>query len=109
MMSNNMEIPNLTESQKLYQRLIENLVSVNTGLNDVQNDVAKLNKIVIIGNGEIPLVEQVRGHNKFIEEVRYWTKLVIGLFIAQFVGFTIASLIAYLKFLPVLERIAGQP
>lgn len=91
----------LTDSQKmivLQNRVIEQETEIQT-----------LTKVVLMGNGELPLREQVRNHGKFIEEMRYWTKLVIGLFVAQFVGFTTASVVAYIKFLPVLEQLAATP
>jgi hypothetical protein len=92
---------NLTDSQKML--IIQNRVI------EQESDIQTLNKVVLMGNGELPLREQVRNHAKFIEEVRYWVKIVIGLFVAQFVGFTTASIIAYMKFLPVLEQLAKQP
>jgi hypothetical protein len=91
----------LTDSQKML--IIQNRVI------EQESDIQTLNKVVLLGNGELPLREQVRNHQKFVDEVRYWTKLVIGLFIAQFIAFTAASFIAYVKFLPVLERLADQP
>jgi hypothetical protein len=96
-----MMFDNLTDSQKmivLQNRVIEQ-----------ENDIQILNKVILLGNGELPIREQVRNHANFIKEVRYWVKIVIGLFVAQFVGFTTASIVAYIKFLPVLERLASQP
>jgi hypothetical protein len=95
-----MMFDNLTDSQKmivLQNRVIEQ-----------ENDISQMKKAVF-GNGEPGLDEIVRNHAKFIDEMRYWTKLVIGLFIAQFIGFTTASVVAYIKFLPVLEKLASQP
>lgn len=92
---------NLTDSQKMI--VIQNRVI------EQENEIQALNKIVTLGNGELPLREQVRNHAHFIAEVRHWTKLVIGLFIAQFVAVTFASIVAYFRFLPVLERLANQP
>ena len=97
-------MPDLTETQKVNM----NILTLNTAVNDVQEDVRKLNKVVLEGNGELPLREQVRNHSQFINEFRYWWRFVIGLVMAQLVAFTIASIVAYLKFLPILQELAAR-
>src|SRR3990172_2918583 len=96
-----LEIPNLTDSQKLYQAMVEHLVSVSTGLNDVQTDVRELNKVVLLGNGDLPLREQVRNHENFIKDLKYWVRFVGGAIVLQTIAFTVGLVVAVAKFLPV--------
>jgi len=110
------QIPNLTETQKVNIEILKNITSLNTALNDVQhdttenrNEINELKKILVEGNGELPIREQVRNHAAFIGEIKYWVKLIVVLFITQFVAFTTASVIAYMKFLPALEAISKNP
>jgi hypothetical protein len=97
-------MPELTDSQKINL----NVITLNTAVNDLQSDVRELNKVVLLGNGELPLRETVRNHEKFLGEFKYWVRFVLGLVIAQFIAFTTASVIAYVKFLPVLEQLASK-
>ena len=104
-----LQIPNLTDSQKLYQAMVEHLITVSTGLNDVQTDVRELNKVVLLGNGEVSLRETVRSHEAFIKETKYWLRLVGGAIILQTLAFGAGITIAVVKFLPVLENLARKP
>lgn len=94
--------PTLTDSQKLNL----NVITLNTAVNDLQMDVKALNKIVITGNGEIPLREQVRNHEKFINGVQYWGKFVGGALILQTIAFLTGIVVAVVRFLPILEKLA---
>ncbi len=111
-----LELPNLTETQKSFNAMQTNLLSVNSAVNTLQeNDkeqdhqLTALNKAVFIGNGELSLKETVRNHEKFISEIKYWIKFAIGLLVAQFISFGVASVVAYIRFLPVLEQLAKKP
>lgn len=104
-----LQIPNLTDSQKLYQAMVEHLVTMSTGLNDVQSDVRELNKVVLLGNGELPLRETVRNHTAFINDMKYWIRLVGGAIVLQTLVFAFGVAVALVKFLPVLESLAKNP
>jgi hypothetical protein len=75
----------------------------------MQNDVAKLNKVVLTGNGEIPLVEKVRDHAKFIGNIEYWSRFLIGALLIQTVTFFFGVIMALVRFLPILEKLASKP
>jgi hypothetical protein len=105
----NLEIPNLTDSQKLYKGMVENLITVNSGLNNAQEEIKVLNKVVLDGNGELPIRETVRNHEVFIKDLKYWIRLVGGAILLQTLAFAIGLVVALVRFLPVLERIASQP
>ena len=108
-MPNPISIPNLTDSQKIFASIIENQVSINTVINDLQEMTTKHHKVLIEGNGEIPLVERVRSHELFIGEIRYWSKFLFGALILQTIAFGAGLVIAVVRFLPILEKLAGQP
>ena len=109
------EVPNLTDTQKTFNAMQTNLLSVNTAVNTLQENekerdrkVEKLNEVLLLGNGEPPIREVVRNHAAFITEIKYWMRYLIGLVIVQFVSFSVASVVAYIKFLPVLEQLAKK-
>lgn len=93
----------MTESQKINL----NIITLNTAINDLQTDVRTLNKIVIEGNGELPLREQVRNNTNFINEIKYWAKLAGGALVVQALAFIVGIVVALVRFLPVLEKIAN--
>ena len=102
-------IPNLTETQKIFASIMENQISLNTAINDLQELTARHHKLLLDGNGEIPLVEQVRNNTAFINGIKYWIKYVFGALILQTIAFGVAIVIAVVRFLPVLERLAKTP
>jgi hypothetical protein len=104
-----LEIPNLTDSQKIYKGLVEHLISVSTNLNSVQEDVHELNKVILLGNGELPLREIVRSHETFIKDMRYWIRFVGAAIIGQTIIFAFATAIAVVKFLPAIEQLSKKP
>ena len=97
-----MEIKTMTDGEKF--------LALSLTLNQVQADAGRLEKVVLLGNdGEPPLVEQVRNHQKFVNNVNYWGKLVAGIIVAQFLGLLGAGIWAFIRVLPVLEKLANQP
>ena len=102
-------VPNMTDSQKILTAIIENQMSLNTALNDLQESVAKHQRILVDGNGEIPLVEKVRNHDSFISGMRYWMRFIGGALIVQTLAFAMSVVIAVVKFLPLLEKLANNP
>lgn len=104
-----LQIPNMTDSQKIFAAIMENQITVNTALNELQEKVEKHHKVLLEGNGEIPLVERVRNHDGFIGNMRYWMRFIGGALIIQTIAFATSVVIAVVKFLPVLERLANQP
>jgi predicted ATP-dependent Lon-type protease len=87
----------------------EKLLSLSLTLNQVQSDTARLEKVVLIGNGELPLVEKVRNHETFINNFNYWGKIVAGILVAQFITLIGAGIWSLIKVLPLLEKLANQP
>lgn len=75
---------------------------------NIEADTRVHQKLLITGNGEPAIMERIRSLEDFVKNFKYWVRFVIGLLIAQFITFTTASIIAYLKFLPVLEKLASD-
>ncbi len=96
-------LPSLTESQKINL----NIITLNTAVNDLQHQVGEHHAILVEGkDGELPLREVVRSHSQFISEIRYWTKFVFGALIIQTIAFLVGIVIAIVRFLPLLEKLA---
>lgn len=95
----------------LWQGLVDTWSKLQETINhqkEIEADTRVHHKLLVTGNGDPALMERVRVLEKFVADVRYWVRLVIGLLVAQFVTFTTASIIAYAKFLPVLEALAKK-
>lgn len=96
-------LPSLTDSQKINL----NIITLNTAVNELQAQTLEHHRILIEGkDGELPLREQVRNNTQFISEIRYWTKFVFGALILQTVAFLAGIVIAIIRFLPILEKLA---
>jgi hypothetical protein len=101
-------IPNLTDTQKTHIEILRNITSLNTGLNDVQTDVRELNKIVIVGNGELALRERIRNLEAFINNIKFWLRTVAIALVAQTVTFGIAAIVYFIKLYPLLNKLTEQ-
>jgi hypothetical protein len=86
----------------------EKILALSLILNRVQDESARHEKLLITGNGELPLVERVRNHEDFIKSFRYWAKFIFGAILIQTIAFAFAIVIAIIRFLPVLEKLANQ-
>jgi hypothetical protein len=102
-------ISNLTDSQKINLKIIQNLTSINTALNDLQHDVLIHDKLLVTGNGEPSLQERLRVIESYIDGTKYWSRFLFGAVVLQTLAFGGAVLLAVIRFLPVLEKLANQP
>lgn len=100
-----LQIANLTETQKVNVQIIRNLTSINTAINDVRHDVDVHNKILITGNGEPSLPERLRNVEEFVANVRYWGRLIGGAIVLQTLTVLIGVIIAIIRVLPLLEKL----
>lgn len=99
-------LANLTDSQKINIQIIQNLTSMNTALNDLQHNVDVHDKLLVTGNGEPNLQERIRNLEKFVDGMQRWGRFVGGTIIVQTLAFFIGIVVALVRFLPVLERLA---
>lgn len=99
----------LPESQKVHIRILQNLSSMNTVINDLQHDVNLHNKILITGNGELPLPERMRNAEAFIRSMRNIGSIIGTALIVQTIAFFTGIIIAIVRFLPLLEELANRP
>lgn len=102
-------ISNLTDSQKINLRIIQNITSLNTAINDIKHDVSVHDKILVTGNGTPSLQERLRNLEKFVDSFQYWLRFVGGAIVLQTLAFFVGIVIALVRFLPLLEKLANQP
>lgn len=94
----------MTETQKV----ITNLLSINTAVNTLQEQVGRHHKILLEGNGQIPLVEQVRNHSMFIDSTKFWLRTVAVAIVLQTITFGSAAIIYFVKLYPLLSNLSQQ-
>lgn len=97
-------VPGPDDMSDSQRRLIMSLA-----LNDIQTKVNKHQEILITGNGDVSLLERMRNVEKFISGFQYWGKLLVAALIVQIITYVGALVLALVRFLPVLERLAAQP
>ncbi len=96
------EYHNLTDSQKI------NILGI--GLTDLKNKTNIHEKILVTGDPPtLPLPERVRVLEGFKINLEYWARFIGGALLLNFLGFATGIIIAVVKFLPVLERLAEKP
>lgn len=114
------DIPNMTDSQKVLNMLRDGLIAHDTrlqglrdGLNETDTKVHTLETIVITGDKELPHTERIRKLEGYVGDIRdafrYWGRLVGGALLLNFLAFLGGIIVAIVKFLPVLERLANHP
>lgn len=114
-------LPNMTDSQKVLNMLRDGLISHDTRLqnmrdelNEHDSEIQLLRKMVVTGDdGTLSHSERIRKLEGFVEKLedalKYWGRFVGGALLLNFLGFLAGIIVALVKFLPVLERLANQP
>lgn len=100
-------IASLTDTQKVNIRIIQNLTSLNTALNDLRHDVGVHDKLLVTGNGTPSIQERLRNLESYTDTLKYWGKFVGGAIVVQTVAFFVAIIVAIVRFLPLLEKLAS--
>jgi hypothetical protein len=99
----------MTDSQKINIKILQNITSINTALNDLQHEVKIHDEILVTGNGKPSLQERIRRMESYIDNLQYWGRFIGGALIIQTIGFFVGIIIAVVRFLPLLERLAAKP
>lgn len=103
------KVANLSESQKINVQIIQSLNSVNTAVNDLRHDVNIHDKLLVTGNGEPSLQERLRNVESYVNGAKYWSRFIGGAVVVQTLSIFVGIIIALIKLLPVLEKIASSP
>lgn len=96
----------LSNSQKINVKIIQNLTSLNTAINNLQADVRIHDKVLITGNGEPSLQERVRKLETFVESFQFWQRTVAVALVLQTITFGAAAVIYFIKLTPILEKLS---
>jgi hypothetical protein len=109
-------IASLTDTQRTNLRMVQSIsninttiTNINTSLQEIKAEVHTHEKILITGNGIPSLQERLRIIEKFVENFNYWLKFVGGAIVLQTLAFFVGVIIALVRFLPLLEKLANNP
>lgn len=96
--------PEMSDVQKLYI----GMNSLNAVVNDLAITVNHDHKILVEGNGEPPIIQKVADMKNYLDGVKFWTRAVALALLAQTITFGVATAIAVIQILPVLQELAKQ-
>ena len=83
---------------------------MSLAINELQTKVSRHESILVTGGEhELPLVERVRNLERYIENTKYWTRLVASALVVQTLAFGGSVIWAAIKLIPLLERLARTP
>lgn len=94
------DTPGLTDTQRLLI-LQQNIIDSNV-------KIEKHHKILLEGNGDLPLVEKVRNLEAFVTGMKFWLRTVLVAIVLQTVTFTAAAVVYFIKLYPILQRLIAQ-
>lgn len=117
------DLPNMTETTKVLTMMRDALISHDTrlqnirdDLNEARTDVEILKTTTIAGNPATGLLshsERLRVLENYAETIKetikYWGRLIGGALLLNFLGFMAGVIIAVIRFLPILEKLANRP
>lgn len=102
-------LANLTDSQKVHIKILQNQASISTVMNDITSAMNMYNKLIITGeDGKPSMQDRMRRVEEFIDNWKYWVRLIGGALIIQTITFFFATIIALIRFLPLLEKLSNQ-
>lgn len=99
----------MEENMTSEQRILWSINSLWTNYSEIKTKADKDHKILVEGNGELPLVEQVRNLNTFVNGVRYWMKFLIGALLIQTMAFLGTAVVYLVKLAPVVDKLSNTP
>lgn len=101
---------NMTETQKL-NILWTGITELWNKSAEIETTVKEHEKLLITGDGEneLPVMERLRNVESYVASWKYWGRFVGGILIAQTLAFIGGVVVAVVRFLPILERLANKP
>lgn len=115
------DFPNMTDTQKVLTMLRDGLIAHDTriqgirdDMNEHQKDIDMLKTAVLTGDnsGHLSHAERIRNLETYVEGVKdtikYWGRFIGGALLLNFIGFSTGIIVAVIKFLPVLEKLANS-
>lgn len=97
----------LTSDLPTEQKILMNVVSLNTAVNDLQKEQAHDHKILFEGNGEIPVIQQVKQNTEFIAGIKKLVWILGGAILAQTVTFGTVAVVLFIRVMPILTKLAS--
>ena len=95
--------------------LEEKIVEIDVRLKRMEETTDYHNKVLVRGNGQPSLVAKVDTVIQFMtdqkDSYKYWSRWLIGGFLANVIGFAFASILWFIKIYPAIqhiEQIANQ-
>jgi hypothetical protein len=89
--------------------MIENATTQNAllleDIKEIRIKLDKHHKILIEGNGEIPLVEVLRNHELFIKDVKFWLRNIAMILVAYMLAGAVSLFTIFVKLYPLLEEL----
>lgn len=91
---------NLTADARLL--ILQNAVIENN------TKLEKHHKILLEGNGDLPLVERVRNLESWSMGMKFWIRTIAVALVLQAVTITVGAAMYFIKLYPVLQRLAEK-
>jgi len=95
-----LELNDMTDSQKI--------VLLWSQMQELRNGHAKDHKVLIEGNGELPVVEKVRNLENFANTIKFWFRTIAIAIVLQTITFGAAAVVYFVKLYPLLNEIANK-
>lgn len=103
----------MTDQQELM--LERRILAAEHGLTALQSDVLELNRrfekdhrILVEGNGEMPVVEKVRVLESFAKSLQFWSRTIAVALVLQTITFITASAVYFIRLIPLLNELLNQ-
>lgn len=87
------------------------LTKLEVKVTELCDKVEYHNKVLVRGNGDKSLIEEVHGVVEFMadqkENYKYWSRWIIAGILANIIGYTLAAIIWFVKIVPLLQAVVG--
>lgn len=116
-----LDLTSITEKTRALNMLRDAVIGHDTRLQGLRDDMIEtradvntLKAAVLTGDGNnLSHAERIRNLETYADSmkdtIKYWGRLIGGALMLNFLGFMTGIMVAVIKFLPVLERLASQP
>ena len=106
----------LSDSQRMNLKVLQNITSVNTAVNNLQDDLRELkseftihDKLLVTGNGIPSLQERVRTLEAYIDNQKHWLRLIGGALVLQTITLFVSFMLYFARVVPLLDKLSKLP
>lgn len=106
-----MEMNQTREDFSLERRMLSmehNVMAIQSRIGEMEGRHERDHRILVEGNGDLPIVEKVRVLETFRGSVQFWFRTIAVALVIQTITFVTAAAVYFVRLIPVLDALSEK-